>query len=241
MQVGIILQARMGSARLPGKVLKRIEDKPILEHIIERLKKVKQSDKLIVATSTDIKDREVAELAESCGVRCFTGSEQDVLDRFYQATKEFQLEQIVRATGDNPLVDPEEADRLISFHLGTAADYSSNTAEVNSGLPLGIGVEVFSFAALERSWAEGKDGEHREHVNEYILQNRDSFNVQVLQAPESKRAPRLRLTVDTEEDLSFMRDIYSRFYAPGCIVSVEQVISYLIEHNRKNCSTNQRF
>lgn len=234
MRMGIILQARMRSNRLPGKVLKRLEGKPMLWHIIERLKEVKQSDELVVATSVNVKDREVVKLAESCGVECFTGSEKDVLDRFYQTAKEFQFEQILRATGDNPLVDPEEADRLLSLHFETAADYSSNKSEVNSGLPIGVGVEVFSFDALERSWVEGNNKDHREHVDEYILQNRDSFNIKVLPAPESKRAPDLRLTVDTEEDLNYMRDIYHQFYTPGSIVPVEQVIIYLTNRERNH-------
>ncbi len=232
MRVGIILQARMSSTRLPGKVLKQIEGKPMLWYIIERLKEVKQFDELVVATSDNVKDKEIVELARSCGVSYFIGSENDVLDRFYQAAKVFQFEQIVRATGDNPLVDPEETDRLISFHLGAAADYSSNKTEVNSGLPVGVGVEVFSLAALEKSWVEGKREDYREHVDEYILHNRNRFNVKVLPAPESKRAPHLRLTVDTEADLSFMIDIYRRFYVPGRIVSVRQVVTYLTDTNQ---------
>lgn len=228
-RVGIIVQARMYSMRLPGKVLMEIAGRPMLWHIIERLKKIKQSDALVVATSINAKDREVVELAESCWVECFAGSEKDVLDRFYQAAKEFQFEEIVRATGDNPLVDPEEIDRLISLHLKTAADYSSNKSEVNSGLPVGIGAEVFSFAALERSWIEGKREDYREHVDEYILHNRNKFNVKVLPAPESKRAPHLRLTVDTEADLNFVKDIYRRFYVPGRIVPVRQVVRYLTD------------
>ncbi len=234
MRVGIILQARMESTRLPGKVLKQIEGKPMLWHIVERLKKVEQSDELVIATSTNTEDKKVVELAGRCGVRCFAGSEKDVLDRYYQTAKEFRFEQIVRATGDNPLVDPEEADRLINLHLETGADYSSNKSEVNSGLPVGIGIEVFSFAALERSWVEGKNDGHREHVDEYMLQNRDSFNMQVLPAPEGKRAPHLRLTVDTIEDLDSTRDIYRRFYVPGCIVPVDEVIRYLVGINRES-------
>ncbi|MFC1907383.1 cytidylyltransferase domain-containing protein [Chloroflexota bacterium] len=227
MRVGIILQARMGSTRLPGKVLKQLAEKPMLWHIIDRLKKVKRSDELIVATSENINDREVVELVRNCGISYFIGSEKDVLDRYYQAAKELQLEHIVRATADNPLVDPEEADKLIDLHLTTTADYSSNTSQVNSGLPMGIGVEVFSFAALEKSWIEGKNEDHREHVDEYILQNPAIFNIQVLQAPGNKRAPQLSLTVDTETDLRLMRDIYHRFYKPGHIVLVSQVIKHL--------------
>ena len=234
MRVGIILQARMGSTRLPGKVLKQLEGKPMLWHIIERLKKVKRADELIVATSENISDREVVALARNCGTSYFIGSESDVLDRYYQAAKEFRFDHIVRATADNPLVDPEEADRLINFHLTTAADYSSNTSQVNSGLPMGIGVEIFAFAALEKSWIEGKNEDHREHVDEYILQNPTIFNIQVLQAPESKHAPHLRLTVDTETDLSLMRDIYHQFYKPGHILSVRQVIKHLLDKDRSS-------
>ncbi|MFC2004452.1 cytidylyltransferase domain-containing protein [Chloroflexota bacterium] len=232
MRVGIILQARMGSNRLPGKVLKDLEGKSMLWHIIERLKVIRQSDELVVATSNNAEDGRIVELAESCGVGYFIGSEQDVLDRFYQAAKEFQLEQIIRATGDNPLIDPEEADRLIGFHLETAADYSSNMTGVNSGLPVGVGVEVFSFTALQKSWLEGKNEDHREHVDEYILQNPDKFSIEVLHAPESKQAPNLRLTVDTQEDFNFMRDIYRSFYVSGRLVPVEQVIRSLVSANQ---------
>ncbi len=101
---------------------------------------------------------------------------------------------------------------------------------------MGIGVEIFSFAALEKSWIEGKNEDHREHVDEYILQNPTIFNTQVLQAPESKRAPQLRLTVDTEADLSFMRSIYDQFYQPGHIVPVSQVIKYLIDNEQDSVS-----
>lgn len=231
-KIGIIIQARMRSTRLPGKVLKLIEGKPMLWHIIERLKQVKQAEELVVATSVNIEDRAVVELAERCGITCFIGSAKDVLDRYYQAAREFRLEHIVRATGDNPLVDPEETDRLIGFHRETGADYSSNKAEVNSGLPDGIGLEVFSFASLARSWGEGKSAGNREHVNEYVLNNRDSFNVKVLPAPENKRAPHLRLTVDTPEDFTLMTDIYRRFYVSSHIVPVEQVVEYLVTSRR---------
>lgn len=232
MRVGIILQARMGSSRLPGKVLKQLACRPMLWHVIQRLKKLKQAGELVVATSDNAEDRRIVELARSCRVAYFIGSEPDVLDRFYQAARSFQLEHIVRATADSPLVDPEEADRLIGYHLETAADYSSNKSEVDSGLPVGVGVEIFSFAALEKSWLEGKEADHREHVDEYILQNRSKFNIKVLPAPESKRASHLRLTVDTAEDFNFMREIYRRFYVPGRIVPVEKVIEYLTAEHR---------
>ena len=232
MKVGIILQARMGSARLPGKVLMTLAGKPMLWHIIERLKQARRADAMIVATSDKISDREVVELAKECGASYFIGSESDVLDRYYRAAEEFKLDHIVRATADNPLVDPEEADELISLHLATAADYTSNMSQSDSGLPMGVGVEIFSFGALKKSWLEGKSEDHREHVDEYILQNPANFNIQVLQAPESKHSPQLRLTVDTEEDMSLIRHIYDRFYHPGHIVQVSQVIRYLLDNKQ---------
>jgi len=231
-RAGIILQARMGSSRLPGKTLGELSGKPMLWHIIERLKRVRESEELIIATTTNVEDQDILELATSCGVKVFSGSEEDVLDRFYQAAGEFGLRHIIRATGDNPLVDPEEADRLIGFHIKEALDYSSNKTEAGSGLPVGVGVEAFSFEALERLWAEAKEAGDREHIDEYILHNPDNFNTRALKAPAGKQAPELRLTVDTDADFGLMNDIYKRFYVPSKIIAVEEAINYLLGSGR---------
>lgn len=225
--IGLAIQARMDSKRLPGKVLMGLCGGPILWHIINRLKCLSENYKIVVITTIKETDNAIEKFCEDNGVLCFRGSEDDVLDRYYQAAKRFELRHIVRLTADNPLVDPDEIDRLINLHLEMVADYTTNKDEVNSGLPIGVGAEIFSFAALEKSWQEGKAVEHREHVNEYILENRDKFDVHVLKASKNKYAPELRLTVDTKKDFDFMESIYSQFFKAGEIVSVEDVINYV--------------
>jgi spore coat polysaccharide biosynthesis protein SpsF len=203
---GIVLQARMGSSRLPGKVMMELCGRPMLGHILDRLKMVANANLIIVATSTNIIDDIIESFSESQNVPCFRGSEMDVLDRYYQAARKFTLDHIVRATADNPLVDPEEACRLIELHLERSADYTHAFGQ----LPIGVGVECFTLFALERSWREGHQSNHREHVNEYIQEHPDRFHIEQLDIPQAKRASSLRLTVDTQNDFDRIAVLYSR-------------------------------
>lgn len=228
MKIGIILQARMSSTRLPGKVMKIIAGKPMLWHIIHRLKRIKNANQLIIATTNNPKDQVIINFALKHGLNYFVGSENDVLNRHYQTAKEFKLDHIVRATADNPLVDPQEAEKLIKLHLREEADYSSNkTEDFASGLPRGVGLEIFSFSSFEKSWQDGKKLHHREHVNEYILENPEKFKISILKVPKKKTAPHLELTVDTPEDLKKIRYIYQKLYKNGEIIKVEDVIKLM--------------
>jgi spore coat polysaccharide biosynthesis protein SpsF len=195
--LGIVIQARMGSTRLPGKVLRPIGGRPLLDHILDRLAKVRHPARVVVATGDTLRDDVVAEFCAARGVDCFRGSEQDVLARYYECARARALEQVIRLTGDNPFTDVDELDRLVEFHLAGAYDYSSSL----EGLPVGVGAEIFSFPALERSFLEGLAPHHREHVDEYILENRALFRTGRLAVPKAKRRPDVRLTVDTPEDL----------------------------------------
>lgn len=194
--LGIVLQARMGSTRLPGKVLKSIGSKVLLEHIVYRLRFLKHKATLIVATSDTPKDDAVAFFCRKLGIACFRGSELNVLKRYYDCTCQFRFTQIVRLTADNPFVDICELDRLIDLHTTKAADYSHSFGV----LPVGVGAEIFTFAALENSFHNGHAENHKEHVNEYIQDNPSLFKIEVLDVAPSKRCPDIRLTVDTEED-----------------------------------------
>lgn len=194
--VGIILQARIGSTRLPGKVLKPIGRKPLLQHIFYRVSFLRHSIPLIVATSTSVSDNEIVAFCEDNSVSCFRGSETDVLERYFLCAKENRLQHIIRLTGDNPFVDAEELDRLIDLHLAANADYSSSL----DFLPVGVGAEIFSFQALEKSYLKGTEPWHREHVNEYILENPGLFHIEILDVPVEKQRSDVRLTVDTKED-----------------------------------------
>lgn len=209
MNIGLVIQARMGSSRLPGKVLMNLCGNPILLHIIERLKDLKREYKRIVITSTEEKDNDIEDFCKENNILFFRGSENDVLDRYYQAAKLFKLYHIVRLTGDNPLVDANNLQFLIEEHLKNGAEYSSNKSEVNSDLPIGVGCEIFKFSALEKSWIEGKENDHREHVDEYILGNPDKFKVLVVRAMNNRLSTckDLRLTIDTEDDFKFVETV----------------------------------
>jgi len=210
-KIGIILQARMGSTRLPGKVLKPLAGKPMIQWIIERLQICKNADVLILASSTLDENQPLVDLAQKLGVSVFRGSESDVLDRYYQCALAYHLDDIIRATGDNPFVDPEECDRLVDFYASRQLDYATIFTDLENGYPLGVGVEIFKFSALEKSWKEGNASHYREHVDEYILGNSAVFKQAKIPAPREKCAPELSLTVDTPEQFASAEKVYSDY------------------------------
>lgn len=185
----------MGSTRLPGKVLKPIAGKPLLDHVLGRLESLQHTAQLVVATSTSVLDDQIAAHCHN-RVACFRGSESDVLGRYFHCTDNFGFQHVVRLTGDNPFTDVEELDRLVELHISGGYDYSHSFGM----MPVGVGAEVFTAAALAISHREGYAPNHREHVNEYIQEYPTRFRIGVLNVPARKRAPELRLTVDTPED-----------------------------------------
>lgn len=194
--IGIIIQARMGSTRLPGKILKNIGTKNLLEHILFRLSRLKQQVRIVIATSDTEKDNLVEEFCMKNNVLCFRGSELNVLERYYVCAKQYNFDHIVRLTGDNPFTDIVELDNLISLHLNSHADYSRSFAV----LPKGVGAEIFTFKALETSHYKSSKPNHFEHVNEYIEENEAEYIISELTVLSDKNRPDLSLTVDTIED-----------------------------------------
>jgi spore coat polysaccharide biosynthesis protein SpsF len=217
--LGIIIQARMGSTRLPGKVLRRLGDKPLLAHVVDRLAGLETNTTIIVATSTLAADDVIAQWCAARALACFRGSEQDVLGRYMECATHYQLSHVVRLTGDNPFTDTEELDRLIALHCEGGYDYSHSFGQ----LPIGVGAEMFNIDALMRSHADGHAPHHREHVNEYILAHPHLFRLGILEVPDEKRAPTLRLTVDTAEDFANACAIMAQF--SDTQLSTENVIS----------------
>lgn len=225
--IGIVLQARAGSTRLPGKVLRVMAGRTMLGHHLVRLRQAKKADKLIVAIP-DGEDNDY--LARHCrieGVDCFRGSEDDVLARYFACAQHFHLDHIVRATADCPLVDPDELDALIVFHLREGADYSSSKNEVGCTLPNGTGGEIFSFDALARAHREGHEAHHREHINEYVLEHPELFKIAAYREPAAKTAPQIELTVDTQEDFAFVEGIIAHFEGDHQLMTTEAIIGYL--------------
>jgi spore coat polysaccharide biosynthesis protein SpsF len=208
-RVAAIIQARMASTRLPGKVLINIQGKPLLERVIERVKKSKLIDEIIIATTTNEKDRAIIELARAQGLPCYSGSEDDVLDRFYQTAREFHADVIVRITSDDPLKDPEVIDRVVGYFLDNRDkfDYVSNNQPPT--YPEGLDVEVFSFNALEKAWQEARKPSEREHVTPFIWNHSEIFRLKNIENYEDLSS--LRWTLDNESDLRFMREVYARF------------------------------
>ena len=195
--IGIVLQARMGSTRLPGKVLKKIGNKTLLEQIFYRLGFLKHPAKQVLATSINPNDNAIESFCLEKNIECFRGSEENVLERYYLCSVRYGFNHIVRLTGDNPFTDIEELDNLIDLHLKTKADYTHSFGQ----LPAGVGAEIFTYDALGKSYHKCTKDNQREHVNEYILENPGLFKIAVLTVPERKVRPDIRLTVDTEADL----------------------------------------
>lgn len=205
-----ILQARLSSSRLPGKVLRLILGKPMLELQIERLSRVTLVDRLIVATSDEASDDPIAELCQRLGYGCFRGSLTDVLDRYYQAARIYRAQTVVRLTGDCPLTDPEVVDHGINYFLAHDYDYVTNCIERT--YPIGLDMEVFRFTALEQSWRTAVLPSEREHVTPYMRNHPELFAVGNFK--NEIDLSHHRWTVDEPADFEFVQKIYESLY-PG--------------------------
>lgn len=207
-RVVTIIQARMGSERLPGKVLATICGSPILALIIRRISPSRLRGELVVATTERPEDDVIEDLSSRLGVSCFRGATEDCLDRYYQAAKRFQAQTVVRLTADNPLIDHSFLDWALGEFLAAApgCDYLITSSDT---FPLGLSVEIFSFSALETAWKETADPAWRAHVTPYLRQHPERFKLRYLSCPQDYS--RMRWTVDTPDDLKFVRAIYDHF------------------------------
>jgi glutamate-1-semialdehyde 2,1-aminomutase/spore coat polysaccharide biosynthesis protein SpsF len=197
----------MGSTRLPGKVLAEICGKPMLEHVVSRVRRCRLVDEVIVATSGTRGDDRIAEIGVKKNFKVFRGQENDVLDRYYQTAKNADADVVVRITGDCPLIDPDVIDRVIQAFLSEECDYASNTLVCT--YPDGLDTEVFSFAALEIAWRDGRRVADREHVTPFIRTSR-RFRLHNVESDLGRSTRHLRWTVDELHDLEFIRAVYER-------------------------------
>ncbi len=218
-----LLQARTTSKRLPGKVLLDVCGKPMLLQQVDRARRAKAIDKLVVVTSTDASDDELAALCGRYGVECFRGSLDDVLDRFYQAAKPHGPEHVVRLTGDCPLTDPAVLDLVIARHLESGADFTSNALEPT--FPDGLDVEVCRFAVLERAWREASLKSDREHVMPFVYREPGRFKL--CKVRSDVNLSHLRWTVDEPQDLEVVRAIYAGLYEKNPAFGMNDVLAFL--------------
>lgn len=222
----VIIQARTGSTRFPGKVLKKIVGKPSLIHIIERVRRMKTVDKIVIATTTLPKDDSIVKTVEEYdkNIIVYKGSSDDVLDRYYQAARQAKADAIVRITSDNPLVDPEISDLVVKKFFKKNCDYCCNNLPCRT-YPIGLDTEVFTFKSLEKAWKETSQPYDREHVTPYIKENPEIFRIATVQNEDN--LSEYRWTMDHPEDYDFINTIYEKLYNKKKEFNMKDVIDLL--------------
>ena len=217
-----IIQARMGSTRLPNKVLMDLAGKSNLERVVERVQKSQYITDIVVATTMCEHDLPIVKLCAENNIRVFCGSENDVLDRYYQCARLLNPEHVVRITADCPMIDPEIIDKVISAHLESGADYTSNT--LNPTYPDGLDVEIMKYSVLKDAWMHADKLSQREHVTQYIIHN-DSYQKTSVECEFDYGSD--RWTLDTPNDYEFIRSVYESLYLEKPDFSMQDVMDYL--------------
>lgn len=224
-KVACIVQARTGSTRLPGKVLRPLAGRPMLSHLIERLKKAATLETIVIATTDLPQDNPIAVLAEEHGVARYRGSQENVLARYAGAAEMTGAEVVVRITSDCPLIDPVTVDNVVRYFFAHNYDYVF--AGVNSGFPRGLDTEVFTRKALMKAHRQAEDAPSREHVTLYMHRNPEDFRTASYPAPPELHHPDWRLCVDEEDDFRLIEEIYTRLYRPDSLIDFRDVVRLL--------------
>jgi spore coat polysaccharide biosynthesis protein SpsF len=228
-KVVCIIQARMASSRLPGKVLKDICGHPMLYWVLNRAGRSGKIDELVIATTLDDSDDPISQWCQRNNTQCYRGDTFDVLDRYYQTAKKHQADVVVRLTADCPLIDPQLIDDVLEAFFDNNVDFGANRLPTpfKRTYPIGLDIEVASFNALSDAWEKAKLPYEREHVMPYLYAVKDRFNILILEADQDHGSR--RWTVDTPEDLEFVRALFN---TPGYQLdfSWKEVLEFLDEH-----------
>ena len=228
--IGVIVQARMSSTRLPGKVMMEILGKPLLWHTINRLRQSKRIEKIIIATTDNNSEKKIVELSIDNNIDFFCGNEEDVLDRYYQAALKFNIDHIVRITADCPVIDPQVVDKVIVAYLNNLGnvDYASNTHPPT--YPDGLDTEIFSFDALETASKEAKKKFQREHVTPFLWEQHDRFKQ--INVENDEDLSFLRWSVDEEKDFIFIENIFQELFPKKEIFLMNDIIDLLMRKSK---------
>ncbi|MFD2369384.1 cytidylyltransferase domain-containing protein [Brevibacillus sp. GCM10020057] len=222
----VIIQARMGSTRLPGKVMKKLIDQTVLSHVVKRAQSFSDVNDVVIATTRKSEDDVIAEEAKRLGVPFYRGSENDVLSRYYEAAKEQRADVIVRITSDCPLIDPLVSSEILKIHLNSSVNYTSNTLE--RSYPRGLDTEVFSFAVLETANREAIEHHQREHVTPFVYENTDRFSVRSITCEADYS--HYRWTLDTQEDWELIEKIYQHLYQSDRLIKWKDCLDLMRNH-----------
>lgn len=220
----VIIQARIGSTRLPGKILKPLGEETVLSYVVKRCKAIQGVDDVIVATSTLSQDDVVEKWCQENDVAVCRGSEEDVLSRYVQCAKTYNPNYIMRVTADCPFVDYELASEIVKF----MKERDVEIVDLQGDMPRGLAVELLTFNALKRMDQKGKLERHREHVTYYAYEFKEQFSRASFSVPQNRIYPALRITVDTEEDYELCQAVAKHFNHP--LVSSVDVINFLLEN-----------
>jgi len=231
-----VVQARYSSSRLPGKVMKKILGRPMLELQLERVCQSKFIDKLIVATSQQSDDDPIEALCQQTGTICFRGSLDNVLDRFYRAAADYEPDHVVRLTGDCPLLDSSIIDKIIELHITGGYDYTSNVFP--SSFPDGLDTEVMKFSVLQKAWKNATLPSELEHVTPYINQHSEKFKLGNYSNDDNLSY--MRWTVDESEDFEFVTRIYGELYEQNTKFTYADILKLLSE-NPELLKLNDKF
>lgn len=223
-----MIEARMGSTRLPGKVMMPFVGKPSLELIIERLRRSRTINQIIVATTTNKTDDLIVDLCKKLNVSFYRGSEEDVLKRVVEAGQKYLADIIVRMTADCPLIDWRIVDRLVKTYQSGNYDYVSNV--IQRSFPIGFDVEVFSLRKLQEIEKTATEQIYREHPPYYFYANPDKFRLRNLKADKNMFWPDLRVTLDTKEDYLVLTKIFEKLYPENSDFSAKDVVELMRQH-----------
>ncbi len=226
----VIIQARMGSTRFPGKVLKKIYNKTILEHVISRVQTAENINDIIIATTIKKEDDRIVDICQNNNIKFYRGSEEDVLSRYYHTAKENKSDIIVRITSDCPLIDKEVMENMIEFYIKNNYDFVTNAGPDASyrTFPRGLDVEIFSYDTLEKAHLKSRVPSEREHVTLYFYDHPDEYNIYVYKNKTDYSG--YRWTLDTAEDWKLIKKIYNELYNKDQDFSWRKVLTLLEDH-----------
>jgi spore coat polysaccharide biosynthesis protein SpsF len=228
MNIVTLIQARRGSTRLPDKVLKEILGKPVLWRQIERMQASRLKGELVVITTKELQDDVIEELCRAAHIHCYRGHSTDLLDRHYQAARQFGADAVVKIPSDCPLIDPQIIDHVLQYYIShsTQYDYVSNLHPAS--WPDGNDVEIMSMQAMETSWKEASKDFEREHTTPYIWENPEKFRIgSVVWDAGKDYSTSHRWTLDYPEDLAFIQKVYEELYPSNSLFTLEDILQLL--------------